>query len=104
MHGSLHLGHRLSTLEEKGDEVVMHFHNGKTATCDLLIGIDGIKSTVRKSLLLKQGLPDSPSMSPIWSGTVAYRGVVPRDVLDALFPGHRSITTPMMYLGKHKVF
>jgi len=78
----------------------MHFQNGTTATCDLVIGMDGIKSAVRKSLLLKQGIPNSPSMEPVWSGTIAYRGLVSRDVLDAIFPGHRSITTPMMYVGK----
>lgn len=103
MSGRLHLGHRFMSLEEKGDEVIMHFQNGTIATCDLLIGMDGIKSSVRKSLLLKQGLSNSPSMEPVWSGTIAYRGLVSRDVLDTVFPGHRAITTPMMYVGKGRV-
>lgn len=103
MSGRLHLGHRFTSLEEKNDEVVMHFQNGTSATCDLLIGMDGIKSAVRKSLLLKQGLTNSPSMEPVWSGTIAYRGLVSRDVLDKVFPGHRTITTPMMYVGKGRV-
>ncbi|KJA21956.1 hypothetical protein HYPSUDRAFT_67299 [Hypholoma sublateritium FD-334 SS-4] len=100
MSGQLHLGHRFTSLEERNDEVVVHFQNGTTATCDLLIGMDGIKSAVRKSLLSKQGLTNSPSMEPVWSGTIAYRGLVSRDVLDKVFPGHRTITTPMMYVGK----
>ncbi len=91
------------SLEEKNDEVTMHFQNGVSATCDLLIGMDGIKSTVRKSLLEKQGIPHSPCLEPVWSGTIAYRGLVSRDVLDTVFPGHRSITTPMMYIGKGRV-
>ncbi|KJA15142.1 hypothetical protein HYPSUDRAFT_92085 [Hypholoma sublateritium FD-334 SS-4] len=100
MSGRLHLGHRFMSLEEKSNEVVMHFQNGATATCDLLIGMDGIKSAVRKSLLAKQGILSSPCLEPVWSGTIAYRGLVSRDVLDAVFPGHRTITTPMMYIGK----
>lgn len=123
LNGRLHLGHRFSSYEEVGDEIRIQFQNGTTATCDLLVGMDGIKSAVRKSLLLHQGLPDSPSMEPVWSGTIAYRGLVPRDVLDEVFPGHRAITTPMMvslvndagiflfpltnapqYVGKFKVF
>ena len=48
MSGRLHLGHRFMSLEEKGDEVIMHFQNGTIATCDLLIGMDGIKSSVVK--------------------------------------------------------
>ncbi len=103
LSGRLHLGHRFMSLEEKGDEVIMHFQNGTSATCDLLIGMDGIKSSVRKSLLSKQGLANSPSMESVWSGTIAYRGLVSRDVLDTVFPGHRAITTPMMYVGKGRV-
>ncbi|KAF9471764.1 salicylate hydroxylase [Pholiota conissans] len=101
--GDLHLGHRFASYEEVDEEIRIHFENGATATCDLLIGMDGIKSTVRKSLLIKQGLPNSPSMEPIWSGTIAYRGLVPRDELDKIFPGHRSITTPMMHVVAYPI-
>jgi salicylate hydroxylase len=58
--------------------------------------MDGIRSTVRKSVLAHQGTPDSPSVEPVWGGTVVYRGLVGRDVLDRVFPGHRASTTPMM--------
>jgi hypothetical protein len=58
--------------------------------------MDGIRSAVRRSVLACQGIPDSPSVEPVWGGTVAYRGLVPRDVLDRVWPGHRAIATPMM--------
>ncbi|KJA15321.1 hypothetical protein HYPSUDRAFT_80542 [Hypholoma sublateritium FD-334 SS-4] len=99
--GSLHLKHRLSSYEELDNEVIIHFDDGTTAKCDILIGMDGIKSALRKSFL-QQNIPMSRSIDPVWSGTMAYRGLVGRDVLDKEFPGHRTITTPMMYMGKNK--
>ncbi len=93
--GSLHLKHRFLSYEELDHEVVIHFEDGTTAKCDILIGMDGIKSCLRKSFL-QQNIPLSRSIDPVWSGTMAYRGLVSRDVLDKEFPGHRSITTPMM--------
>ncbi|KAF9477282.1 FAD/NAD(P)-binding domain-containing protein [Pholiota conissans] len=102
MTGRLHLRHRISSVEERGDEVVIHFQDGSSATCDLLVGMDGIKSTVRKSLLLKQNLPNSPSIDPVWSGIIVYRGLVSRDALKRALPGHLALTTPMCYIGKRK--
>lgn len=96
MNGRLHVGHRFSFMEERDDEVVIHFQDGSTTTCDLLIGMDGIKSAVRKSLLIKQNLPRSPSIDPVWSGSIAYRGLIPRDVLEQAYPGHPAITMPML--------
>ncbi|EEB89088.1 hypothetical protein MPER_12861, partial [Moniliophthora perniciosa FA553] len=37
---------------------------------------------------------------PVWSGTIAYRALIPSDRLRARFPSHRTLTTPMQYLGK----
>ncbi|KJA15916.1 hypothetical protein HYPSUDRAFT_71778 [Hypholoma sublateritium FD-334 SS-4] len=99
--GSLHLKHRVSSFEELDNEVNIRFDDGTTAKCDILIGMDGLKSEVRKSSL-QQHIPSSRSVDPVWSGTMVYRGLVERDVLDKQFPGHRTITTPMMYIGKHK--
>ncbi|KAF8964497.1 salicylate hydroxylase [Flammula alnicola] len=103
MSGRLHLSHRLSSFEETEKEVRLHFLDGTTATCDILIGMDGIKSAVRSGLLLKTGLSQSLFLDPVWSGTVAYRGLVPAENIETVFPGHRAINTPMMmYLGKLK--
>ncbi|KIM41421.1 hypothetical protein M413DRAFT_445432 [Hebeloma cylindrosporum] len=102
LSGQLLLSHRLISYEETNNEVRLEFLHGKTATCDLLVGMDGIKSAVRKFFLLKHGLPNSPSIHPIWTGTVAYRGLVPIKELEAELPGHRAVQTPMMYVGKLK--
>jgi salicylate hydroxylase len=96
MKGTLHLSHQLVSFEEIGDDVTLTFANGTTANCDLLIGMDGIKSVVRRGLLLSQGLNDSPSIEPSWMGQVVYRGLVSEESLNAHFPGHKALDTPMM--------
>ena len=69
----VHLGHRLSDLEERGERVVARFDNGATAEADLLVGSDGIHSKVREILFG----PDRPR----FTGCSAYRGLVPADRL-----------------------
>ncbi|KAF8803473.1 salicylate hydroxylase [Phlegmacium glaucopus] len=100
--GRLHLSHRLVSYEEVRDEVHLEFQDGSSAICDLLIGMDGIKSIVRKRFLEKQGLSSSPSFDPVWTGSFAYRGLVSADELEKEFPGHRAATMPVMYVGKLK--
>src|SRR3954447_5085233 len=41
--GMLRAGHRLETVEDRGDRSVLTFANGETAEADLVIGADGIK-------------------------------------------------------------
>ena len=94
--GRLHLLHRLVSYEEVDREIHLKFQNGSSATCDLLIGVDGIKSVVRKCFLEKRGLLSSPSANPVWTGSFAYRGLVPADELEKEFPGHRAAIMPVM--------
>jgi salicylate hydroxylase len=94
--GQIHLSHRFVSFEEVGNKVVIQFDNGNTATCDILIGVDGIHSTVRKRFLDKQGLFKSRSYNPYWSGAYAYRGLISVEELERAFPGHLSCKQPMM--------
>lgn len=99
--GQLLLSHRLISYEETNNEVCLQFLGGKSATCDLLVGMDGINSAVRKCFLLKHGVPKSLSLHPIWTGTVAYRGLVPIEKLEVKLPGHRAVHTPMIVSRNH---
>ncbi len=65
----IHLGHRLAGFADKGDRVEAWFENGARATTEVLVGADGIHSTVRAALF-----GDEP---PRFAGCVAYRGLVP---------------------------
>lgn len=69
--GMVRLGHRLETIEDKGDRVVLTFANGETAEADLVIGADGIKSVVREQLF--------SDAQPVFAGEHAYRAVIDID-------------------------
>jgi salicylate hydroxylase len=64
----LHTGHRLIGLTDRGGHVEVLFENGITIFADIVIGADGIHSTVRNLLFG----PDNPR----FTGCVAYRGLV----------------------------
>lgn len=86
--GMVQLGHRLETIEDKGSRSLLTFTNGTTAEADLVVGADGIKSTVREQLFSDKG--------PVFSGEHAYRVVISAD--DA----HGMVTDDnlRMYIGK----
>lgn len=72
----IHLDHRCVSARQSGDVVQLRFANGAEAECDLLIAADGFRSPILQSIL-------NPG-EPIFSGLVAYRGLV--DAHD--LPGH----------------
>jgi 2-polyprenyl-6-methoxyphenol hydroxylase-like FAD-dependent oxidoreductase len=59
----------LKSFEQTGQSVVAHFSDGSSAEADVLIGADGIRSTVRQQLL--------PDLAPLYSGYVAWRAMLP---------------------------
>src|SRR5262245_56402663 len=65
----IHLGHRLIGLTDTGDHVEARFERAAPITADILVGADGINSTVRGALLGEE--------APCFAGCVAYRGLVP---------------------------
>ena len=65
----LHLGHRLLRFRETGGRVELMFENGAESAADILIGADGIHSSVRAQLWGEE--------APAFAGCVAYRGLVP---------------------------
>jgi 2-polyprenyl-6-methoxyphenol hydroxylase-like FAD-dependent oxidoreductase len=69
----LHLGHRLDALDDDGTRVEARFANGATVEVDVLVGADGIHSTVRRILFGPE--------HPRFTGCVAYRGLVPAERL-----------------------
>ena len=82
-------GHRCTGLRQDADRAVVTFANGATAIADVVIGADGIHSVL-------QGLVVEAA-EPVFSGVVAYRGLVPR--MDA-YPAD----TMRMWVGEGKHF
>jgi len=61
-----HLGHTFERVEQDGSGVVVHFAGGHSERADILIGSDGIRSSVRAQV--------APAIQPIYSGYYIWRG------------------------------
>jgi 2-polyprenyl-6-methoxyphenol hydroxylase-like FAD-dependent oxidoreductase len=61
-----HLGHAFAHVEQDGGGVRVHFANGVVEDADLMIGGDGIRSSVRAQV--------APDVQPIYSGYYIWRG------------------------------
>lgn len=68
-----HRGKALQTFEERGASVTAIFADGERIDADLLIGADGLRSTVRKQCL--------PESAPLYAGYVAWRALIPEHAL-----------------------
>jgi salicylate hydroxylase len=86
------LNSRVVFYEETGTGVTIRLHNGSTASGDVLVGADGVKSTIRAQLL--------GAAKPIYTGDSAWRLVVPSNRLK--FHAEREMAV-WMGPGKHVV-
>jgi 2-polyprenyl-6-methoxyphenol hydroxylase-like FAD-dependent oxidoreductase len=65
---ALHAGETFTEFHMDGEQIVAQFESGRSEKADLLIGADGIRSTLRQRLL--------PEIVPLYAGYVAWRGLV----------------------------
>ncbi|MGW4105000.1 FAD-dependent monooxygenase, partial [Streptomyces sp. NPDC004976] len=86
--GMVHLGHKLESVQDKGDRSVLTFADGKTVEADLVVGADGIKSVVRRELFGDQG--------PVFAGEHAYRAVISLDAAHGMVDDDNL----RMYIGR----
>jgi 2-polyprenyl-6-methoxyphenol hydroxylase-like FAD-dependent oxidoreductase len=68
-----HRGVGLRGFEQTRDMVTAHLSDGRAVEADLLIGADGIRSTVRQQLL--------PDLNPLYAGYVAWRSLLPEQAI-----------------------
>src|SRR5690349_18874063 len=81
--GRYHLGRTFERVEQDGSGVVVHFAEGNAERADLLIGGDGIRSSVRAQL--------APAIQPIYAGYYIWRGApnesdLAPETLKSIFP------------------
>jgi 2-polyprenyl-6-methoxyphenol hydroxylase-like FAD-dependent oxidoreductase len=67
------LGKNLRHIEQDRSAVTAHFADGTREHGDLLVGADGIRSTVREQFL--------PEVQPLYAGYVAWRAVLDEDLV-----------------------
>jgi salicylate hydroxylase len=89
---NLHLGHRLTSLSDRGSHVDAEFENGTQITVDALAGADGIHSAVRRVVFGPE--------HPHFTGCVCYRGLVNADRV-----AHLNLeATAQVWMGPRKHF
>jgi salicylate hydroxylase len=69
--GAVQLGKRCIAVTQRGDTAVLAFADGTSAVADIVVGADGVHSTVR-------GAVTEPAPA-IYSGICAFRALVPAD-------------------------
>ncbi|EMD35743.1 hypothetical protein CERSUDRAFT_115693 [Gelatoporia subvermispora B] len=113
----VHFSKRLTSYAQLGSgKIEMQFKDDTTADCDVLVGCDGIRSTVRPIMLSAlasdmdkagrhaEAAAALSGVKPKWTGSVLYRCLIPRDTFARAFPNHRALSENMLYMGKGKHF
>lgn len=65
----VHVSHECRAIEQRNGQVHLTFANGRSEVADLVIGADGIHSTIREAIVGRD--------KPQFSGFCAYRGIMP---------------------------
>ncbi|KAF8432728.1 hypothetical protein L210DRAFT_3650186 [Boletus edulis BED1] len=85
----------------------LEFADGTTATTDVLIGADGIRSTVRKTMFEAASKNDGEDKTDLkqyidatFTGITIYRALVAQEVLRKENPEHTSLKKMTAYIGK----
>ena len=90
-HDVVHTGHRCTGFEQAGDIARVTFANGAMVEGDIVVAADGIHSELRPFVF--------PPSRPVFSGSVAYRGLVPHERIP-----HWPTDAWLMWLGQGKHF
>jgi salicylate hydroxylase len=95
---AVHLGHRLTGIQERSDRVALTFANGVQAEADYVIGADGVRSVIRQALY--------GADNPTYTGQMVWRallngGDVPGEVLEPT--GHIQWVGPGCHLLAYKI-
>ena len=87
-----------SVTQSQGSKPTMYFADGTTATADVVIGADGIKSAVRGAVT---GV--DPSGAVTFSQCSCYRGLAPTEAVKAAGVKTDLTRRPILFTGEGKV-
>jgi len=95
---NVYFGKHLENYEQlPAGGVKMYFKDGTAFEADVLVAGDGIKSSVRRVMYGDK----AETVEPKWSGTIAYRGLIPMEKVLPHFGEHTSRTSTL-WLGKSR--
>ncbi|PIL34409.1 hypothetical protein GSI_03184 [Ganoderma sinense ZZ0214-1] len=112
---SIHFSKRLASYSETSptDPITLNFKDGTTATCNLVIGSDGIHFAVHRTMFNELANEAESSgqgeeaarlrtmVEPIWTGQVAYRGLAPASALSEELSQY-ALEAPQVLCGKNR--
>ncbi|KAG2134803.1 hypothetical protein DEU56DRAFT_913583 [Suillus clintonianus] len=106
---TLHFKKRLTRYDEQpSGSLILHFADDGTATTDLLIGADGIRSSARKTLFetLNRDVVDPTKIGhyidPSWTGTLVYRAIIPAKKVSEIDPNNIALKDFTVFCGMGK--
>ncbi|OAX31447.1 FAD/NAD(P)-binding domain-containing protein [Rhizopogon vinicolor AM-OR11-026] len=106
---TVHFNKRLTTYDKQSaGSLVLHFADDSAVTTDVLIGADGIHSSVRKTLFetIDRDVVDPSKIRHFadasWTGTSVYRALFPVEKLLKVDPNHIVLKGPVFFCGKGK--
>ncbi len=82
-----HRGRAVKAFTQDADRVTAHLADGDALEADLLVGADGLRSTVRAQCL--------PDVAPLYAGYVAWRALLPESAIPP--PIHRELFECMVF-------
>jgi 2-polyprenyl-6-methoxyphenol hydroxylase-like FAD-dependent oxidoreductase len=82
-----HRGQGFKAFEQSGEDIIAHFTDGRAWRADVLIGADGLRSTVRQQCLLH--------VMPLYAGYVAWRALLPEHAIPPVI--HRELFMAMTF-------
>ena len=102
---SIHTSKRLVKYTDSGTSYTLLFADGTKATADVIIGADGIKSKIRaamydythqqeckkKANVRREECERCRKATPKWTGTIAYRYLIPAEKLREIAPRHHAL-------------
>ncbi|PCH34754.1 salicylate 1-monooxygenase [Wolfiporia cocos MD-104 SS10] len=113
---NIYFSKRLTSYAEiESGKIRLEFKDKSSATCDVLVGCDGIKSAVRNAMFrhlaaIATANGDDAAAAdltekatPQWTGVLAYRGVFPAKALREVRADHVALERPLLSFGKHKL-
>jgi 2-polyprenyl-6-methoxyphenol hydroxylase-like FAD-dependent oxidoreductase len=82
-----HRGQGFKAFEQSGEDIIAHFTDGGARRADVLIGADGLRSTVRQQCL--------PHVQPLYAGYIAWRALLPEHAIPLAI--HRELFMAMTF-------